>query len=323
MAQTADPTGRSARVARTLERPARGRRGSLSQGGPARRRRRRNWSLALFLVPPALVYVVFLVAPTLASFGMSLTDWNGVSNAAGFVGTGNFRRLAGDPIFRQAIGTNVRFSLTVLVFQTLLSLGLALLLVRNTRTNIALRALYFLPTVVAAVSVGLAWILMYDPNFGALNATLDAVGLGELAPSWLGDTDIAVYSLAVVQFWQHTGQVMIIFIAGLQSIPRELYEAAAVDGATRRQTFWSITRPLLAPAAAIVVAYTTIQTFKAFDLVIALTDGAFNTEILSTWIYHQAFQYFEFGYGAAGAVVFLLILGALTALQFRILRVDQ
>jgi len=311
-------------VARTLERPSRARwRAGAPASAPPRGRRRPNRTLALFLLPPTVIYSVFLVAPTLAAFAMSLTDWNGSSNDFTFVGADNYTRLAADPIFRQAIGTNVRFSLTVLVFQTVLSLGLALLLVRNTRTNVALRALYFLPTVVAAVSVGLAWILMFDPNFGALNGALDALGLRELAPSWLGDTSVAVYSLALVQFWQHTGQVMIIFIAGLQAIPRDLYEAAAIDGASKGQTFRSITWPLLAPAAAIVVAYTTIQTFKAFDLVITLTDGAFNTEIISTWIYHTAFQYFQFGYGAAGSVVFLIILGALTSLQFRILRVDQ
>jgi len=271
-------------VARTLQRPARRQRRGGRAAPAGRRRRRGNRALLLFLLPPGIVYVAFLVAPTLIALGMSLTDWNGSSNRFAFVGTANYTRLAADPIFRQAIGTNVRFSLTVLVFQTALSLGLALLLVRNTRTNVALRALYFLPTVVAAVSVGLAWLLMYDPNFGALNRGLDALGLGDLAPSWLGSTRVAVYSLALVQFWQHTGQVMIIFIAGLQAIPRDLYEAASIDGATRAQTFRSITWPLLAPAAAIVVAYTTIQTFKAFDMVLTLTDGSINTEILSTWI---------------------------------------
>lgn len=284
-----------------------------------------NWSLALFLLPGLVLYLVFLVIPTVGALFMSLTDWNGVSNDFNFVGLSNYRDIATDPIFRESIGNNVQFTLVVLVFQTLLSLLLALMLVKNTRPNIFYRTLYFFPTIIASVSVALAWILMYDPSIGAINRLLTLVGLEGITQSWLGNRDIAIYSLAFIQFWQHTGQVMIIFIAGLQAIPRDLYEAAWMEGASRWQSFRYVTWPMLAPAAAIVVAYTTIQSFRAFDLVIALTDGGPSnaTEILSTWIYHQAFRDFSFGFASTGAVVFLIILAVLTWLQFRILRVDQ
>lgn len=298
---------------------------TTGEGGPGVDKRRRNWVLVLFVLPGLLLYVVFLVGPTLAAFAMSLTDWNGVSNEFSFVGLANFEQLGRDPIFRGSFVNNVKFSLTVVIFQTVLSLCFALLLVRNTIMNIFYRALYFFPTVIASVSVALSWILMFDPGIGATNTVLSAVGLDALTQSWLGNPDLAIYSLATVQFWQHTGQVMIIFIAGLQAVPRELYESVAVEGATRWQSFRYITWPMLASSATIVLAYTTIQTFKAFDLVIALTDGgpSFSTEILSTWIYHIAFQGFSFGYAAAGSVVFLLVVGAITFVQFRVLKVEQ
>lgn len=298
---------------------------SSRAAAPGRRtRRRRTRRLVAFAAPGLLVYGVFLVLPTAAALLMSVTDWNGVSNEYGFVGLDNYRRLVGDPIFRGSITTNVEFTVIVLVAQTGLSLGLALLLARNTRVAVFYRALYFTPTVIASVSVAIAWILMYDPNLGAVNLGLEAVGLDGLTRSWLGDRAIAIRSLAVVQFWQHTGQVMIVFVAGLQAIPVELNEAASVEGATAWQRLRHVTLPLLAPATTIVVAYTTIQSFRAFDLVISLTDGgpANSTEILSTWIYHAAFTNFAFGYASAGSVLFLVVLGVLTWLQFRILRVE-
>jgi raffinose/stachyose/melibiose transport system permease protein len=291
---------------------------------PRARRRRRTLGLLGFAAPAALIYGVFLVLPTLAALLMSVTNWNGVDYAWEFVGTANYRRLAADPLFRESVGTNVEFTLIVLVAQTGLSLGLALLLVRNSPGTIFYRALYFTPTIIASVSVAIAWILMYDPQLGAVNELLTAVGLDGLTRSWLGDRAIAIRSLAVIQFWQHTGQVMIVFIAGLQAIPRELVEAASVEGASAWQRFRHVVLPLLAPSTTIVVAYTTIQSFRAFDLVLALTDGgpANATEIISTWIYHSAFRNYEFGYASAGAVLFLVVLGGLTWLQFRLLRVE-
>jgi raffinose/stachyose/melibiose transport system permease protein len=287
-------------------------------------RRRRRLSLLLFAAPGLLVYGLFLVVPTLWALFMSFTDWNGRTNSYALVGLENYGRLSADPLFRTSIGTNLEFTIIVLVAQTLLSLGLAVLLARNTRANIFWRALYFVPTILASVSIAIAWILLYDPALGAINLILRGIGLDGLIQSWLGDRDIAIRSLAVIQFWQHTGQVMIVFVAGLQAIPAELHEAAEVEGASAWQRFRHVTLPLLAPSTTIVVAYTTIQSFRAFDLVISLTDGgpAGATEILATWIYHTAFRNYDYGYASAGAVLFLLLLGAITALQFRLLRVE-
>lgn len=298
----------------------------MKDGLLARKLGRLNGPLLLFLLPGLAMYLIFFALPTIAALGMSFTNWNGISNDFEFVGLSNYKRMAtNDPILQQSFFNNLKFTLTVLICQTVLSLFLAILLIKNTAANIFYRAIFFFPTVIAAVSVAIAWILMYDPNIGAINITLEWLGLEELTRSWLGNRNIAIFSLAVVQFWQHTGQVMIIFIAGLQAIPKDYYEVAALEGASRVQTFFRITLPLLAPSAAIVMAYTTIQTFRAFDLVIALTGGGPGnaTEILSTWIYQAGFRNFDFGYASAGAVLFAAILVATTWFQFRVTRVEQ
>ncbi|WP_240904175.1 sugar ABC transporter permease [Bacillus sp. N1-1] len=276
-----------------------------------------------FVLPGFIIYSVFFAGPTVAALFLSFTDWNGIAPTFNYVGFSNYTNmLTDDPIFVQSLGNNLKFTLGVLIFQTVLSLFFAMLLVKNTKANIFYRAVYFFPTIVASVSVAFVWTFMYDPNIGVINNVLSAVGLESLAKSWLGDRNIAIYSLAFVQFWAHTGQMLIIFVAGLHAIPKELYEAAEIEGANKWQTFKSITWPLLAPSATIVVAYTTIQSFKAFDLVIAMTGGgpSYATEILSTFLYHEAFINFRFGYASAAAVIFMIIIAIVTVLQFRLLK---
>ena len=288
-----------------------------------KRKKKWNWALFFFVLPGFLIYSVFFAGPTVAALFLSFTDWNGIAPTFNYVGFSNYTNmLTDDPIFVQSLGNNLKFTLGVLIFQTVLSLFFAMLLVKNTKANIFYRAVYFFPTIVASVSVAFVWTFMYDPNIGVINNLLSAVGLESLAKSWLGDRNIAIYSLAFVQFWAHTGQMLIIFVAGLHAIPKELYEAAEIEGANKWQTFKSITWPLLAPSATIVVAYTTIQSFKAFDLVIAMTGGgpSYATEILSTFLYHEAFINFRFGYASAAAVIFMIIIAIVTVLQFRLLK---
>jgi raffinose/stachyose/melibiose transport system permease protein len=270
-----------------------------------------------------LLYLLFFMYPTLSGLYYSFTDWDGLSPKYSFVGLSHYKTmLSGDMIFMKALGNNLKFMLTVVVAQAALSLIFAIFLVKNTRTNIALRALFFFPTIIASISVAFIWSFMYDPSLGLINTTLKAMGLTPLALNWIGDMDIAIYSVAFVQIWAHTGQMMVIFIAGLQAIPEDLYEVARIEGASRWQTFRKVTFPLIAPAATIVVAYTTIQSFKAFDLIFAMTGGgpANATEILSTYIYHTAFQNYKFGYASAESVVFMIIIALVTLLQFRLLK---
>ena len=229
-----------------------------------------------------------------------------------------------DDVFIQSLGNNFRFMLIVVIFQTGFSLLFATYLTKNTRTTIFLRTLYFFPTILSSVSVGLIWLSLYDPNYGFINASFKALGFESLALNWLGDSRYALYALAVTQVWFHTGQMMVIYVAGLQQIPQELYEAAQVDGATKWQQFKHVTWPMALPTTAVVVAYTTIQTFRAFDLVYTMTNGGplNSTEILVTLIYRNAFFGYQYGYAAAQTVVLVVVVLSLTWLQRRTLRLD-
>jgi len=256
---------------------------------------------------------------------ISFTNWDGLSPNYDFVGIRNYKNLlTNDSVFAKSIGNNLKFMSFVVTFQTLLSLIFALFLVKNTKTNVTLRTLFFLPTILSAVSVAFIWLSMYDTNFGLIKAVLGLIGI-ENSPGWLADPSIAIFSVAFVQVWAHTGQLMIIFIAGLQAIPEELYEVSKIEGASRFQTFWKVTWPLIAPAAAIVIAYTTLQSFKSFDLIFAMTRGGpnYSTEILSTFIYNVAFQGYKFGYASAASIIFMLFVATITFIQFKVLRTDR
>ncbi|MEA3322419.1 MAG: sugar ABC transporter permease [Bacillota bacterium] len=282
--------------------------------------------LYLFFVPGLIFYSIFFILPTISAVFYSFTDWDGLTADFNFVGFENYTNLVtNDSIFIKSMTNNLKFMLFVVVFQTLFSLVFAILLVKNTKTNIFLRALYFFPTILSSVSVAFIWSYMYDPNLGIINNLFSSVGLEMLANNWLGDQNIAIYSIAFVQVWFHTGQMLIIFVAGLQAIPEDLYEVAKIEGASRWQTFSKVTWPLIAPAATIVVAYTTIQSFKAFDLIYAMTRGGPNyaTEILATHIYTTAFRSFKFGYASAESVIFMLVIALITFLQFRVLRANR
>jgi raffinose/stachyose/melibiose transport system permease protein len=272
------------------------------------------------LAPALVLYGWFVLWPSLQSLRYSVTDWDGFSPTYRTVGLDNYERLlTADTIFRQAAGNSLKFMLAVVIAQTILSLVLALALQRNSRSSVALRALYFFPTILSSVSVAFVWSFIYDPTLGLLNSTLEAVGLTALQQPWLGDQRLAIFYLAIVQVWFHAGQMMVVFIAGLQQVPQELYDAADVDGASRWQRFRFVTFPMLRPTMVIVVAYTTIQSFKAFDLVFASTGGGPNhaTEILSTLIYTSAFRSFAFGYAAAQSVIFMVLIAAVTFFQQR------
>ncbi len=282
-------------------------------------------ALYLFPLPAVVIYVIFFALPTLQAFRYAITDWNGYSATFNNVGFENFINVAtNDLLFRNALINNLQFMLVVVICQTALSLGLALLLIRSSRASVFLRALYFFPTILSSVSVAFVWKFMYDPNFGLINHVLRLVGLDALQSAFLGEPSQAIFFVAITQVWFHAGQMMVIYIAGLQQVPQELYESALVDGASRWQRFRRITWPMIAPATAIVVAYTTIQSFKAFDLILGLSGNPpkASLDILSTRIY-TTFTNAEFGYAAAESVFFMIIIGLVTWLQRRAVRLTQ
>ena len=272
-------------------------------------------------LPAAIIFTLFYFVPFIANLRYSLTKWDRITDPE-FVGIRNFvNLLTNDDLFYQVLGNNLKFTFLVVVFQTVFSLIFALFLIKNTRANIALRTLFFFPTILSSVSVGMIWLFMYDPNFGAINLFFNKLGLESFALNWLGSEGSALYAIAFTQVWFHTGQMMVIYIAGLQQIPQELYEASDMDGATRWQQFRYVTWPMSIPTTIVVMAYTTIQSFRAFDLIFSMTQGGpgNSTNIFAVLIYQTIFSELRIGYAAAQSIFFILVLVFITFLQRRFL----
>ncbi len=272
-------------------------------------------------LPAAILFAAFYFVPFIANLRYSLTKWDRITDPE-FVGLRNFvNLLTNDDLFYKVLGNNLRFTFLVVLFQTLFSLIFALFLVKNSKANIALRTLFFFPTILSSVSVGMIWLFMYDPNFGAVNLFFTKIGLESFALNWLGSEGSALYAIAFTQVWFHTGQMMVIYIAGLQQIPQELYEAAEMDGATRWQQFKNVTWPMSIPTTIVVMAYTTIQSFRAFDLIFSMTQCGPNnsSNIFAVLIYQTVFSELRIGYAATQSIFFILVLVFVTVLQRKFL----
>jgi raffinose/stachyose/melibiose transport system permease protein len=293
-------------------------------------------STYLFAIPAVLTYGLLFAWPTLQALFYSRTGWAGPGTSADSVGMENFKELltndSGFVEFKYrvvpqdgSVWVTLKFMLLVTIFQTILALFYAVFLVRNTKPRIALRALFFFPTILSSTAVAFVWAFVYDPASGLIASVIDRFGFWKFkdwTPAMLGSPKTALYMIVIVQLWFHVGQMIVIFVAGLQQIPTEFYEAAAIDGASRGQLFRKITWPLIAPATVIVSSYTTIQAFKAFDLVYILTEGGplDSTKVLSLLVYRTAFQNNQFGYAAAQSVLFMALIVAVTFVQRRVLR---
>ena len=270
-------------------------------------------------LPALSLYVFLFLIPVLNNLRYALTKWDGIEEPE-FVGFRNFTNLlTNDDLFYKTLGNNLEFTFLVVLFQTIFALLFAVYLVNNSKTNIALRTLYFFPTILSSVSVGMIWLFLYDPNFGALNLFFNKVGLNVFALNWLGDEKSALYAIAFTQVWFHTGQMMVVYIAGLQQIPKELYEAAEVDGASRWKQFRNVTWPMAMPTTLVVMAYTTIQSFRAFDLIMVMTNSTAgpnnSTNIFSTLIYLTLFNELRLGYAAAQTIFMVIVMILITWLQ--------
>ena len=269
--------------------------------------------------PALILFLAFYLYPALQNLQFATRRWDGITEPEN-VGFRNFTNLlTNDDLFYKTLGNNIEFTFLVVIFQTALALIFAVFLVKNTKVNIALRTLYFFPTILSSVSVAMIWLFLYDPNVGVINTTLTRIGLDSLALNWLGGENSALYAIAFTQVWFHTGQMMVIYIAGLQQIPAELYEAAEVDGATRWQQFRNVTWPMSIPTTGVVIAYTTIQSFRAFDLVFSMTNGGPNnsSSIFATLIYVTGFFEYKVGYAAAQTVFMILTIVLISWLQRR------
>ncbi|MGM7697654.1 carbohydrate ABC transporter permease [Microbacterium sp. A84] len=281
---------------------------------PTRAPRRPDWrkrgEITLLAGPALLVFLGFVIFPVMMAAFYGFFKWNGYGWPTEFVGLNNYVLMLQDDTFREAIGHNFAIVVLSLLMQGPIAILFALLLNQKIRGRSVIRVLIFAPYVIAEVVVGTGWSLMLQDS-GALNSLLEKWGLGALQNSWLADPAIALWSLMIIITWKYIGFAVILMLAGMQSIPEELYEAAAIDGAGFWKTQWSITLPLLAPTIRIWAFLSIIGSLQLFDLVniiwgqyIAATAG---TSTMATYMYQNGHLAGNYGYGNAVAVMLFLI----------------
>jgi multiple sugar transport system permease protein len=282
------------------------------------RSRREAWWALFFLSPSLVGFLLFTLGPVLASLVLSTTQWDLIGTPQ-FLGLRNYREILGDAIFHRVALNTVTYSGGTVPLVVVASLLAALALNVPFRGRGLYRTVYFLPVVSSAVAVAMVWRWIFAP-FGALNALL--VHLGLPAVGWLTTTTWAMPSVIMMSVWQSMGYSMVVFSAGLQSIPQHLYDAAAVDGATGWRRFWHITLPLLSPTTFFVVVMAAISTLQVFGQVYMLTGGgpAFATSTIVYYIYERAFLALHMGYASALAWVLFAAIFGLTLVQIRLQR---
>jgi multiple sugar transport system permease protein len=280
-------------------------------------------SLAYLLIAPTIAVLLALsIYPLFYSVRISLQT----ESAAGVRWSlQNFARLAADTFFLSALAHTFVYAAVALTIEFLLGLGLAMLLNSRIRGRGLFRATLLVPMMLPAVVVGVVWRLMLNPNFGAINGTLQRIGLSTDALTWTASPKLAMVSVIMADVWQWTPFMFLILLAGFQAIPLDTYEAALIDGSTAWQTFRHITLPLLKPAILIALLLRTMDLLRVFDQIFILTEGGpgFATETVSLYIYRTAFRFSNFGYAAAMSFVLLLITNVISMGYIRLLQTRE
>ena len=276
------------------------------------------------MAPALLFLVVFALGPFLFTLYVSLHEWNMLTPATTMPWRGleNYRYLLfDDPLFRETFSNTIVFAVANVVITSALALGLALLLNANIRLRALWRAIYFLPYITSTIAVSIVWNNLYHPSYGLFNRILGLLGLP--AQRYTSSIEQAMPSMIAVAVWIGVGYYMILFLAGLQSIPIEVYEAAKVDGANALQRFGSITLPLLRPTMLFVVVVSTLASLQMFDLPFVLTNEGGPVNVTNTvvlYMYQTAFNFTRMGRATAMAVMLFLVIFAITLVQLRLLR---
>lgn len=278
-----------------------------------------NWTPFLFIAPYLTVFFVFRLGPSIAGLGVSFTEW-GVVGDPRWVGLRNYEAMLGDPRLGDAIRNTIQFTFLTVPLLVVIGLGLAMFF-NQPRPGRALgRTAVFIPYVLMSTVVGVLWTWILEKDFGLLNVYLAQLGLPKIP--WLVSSNFAMLGIVLTTVWWTVGYNMVLFLAGLQDIPEELYEAARIDGANSFGLFWYITLPLLAPTVFLVLLLTINNSLQVFDQVYVMTQGGPNVATLTLvhYIYVTAFQRFRFGYGAAIACLLFALLVGLALVQTRAYR---
>lgn len=282
------------------------------------KRKVKNMTMAyLFLLPNLVGFLIFTLIPIVCSMGLSFMEWDS-ANPMVFVGFENFKRLWTDDTFKISLWNTVYYSVFTVPLTMAAALGLAIILNQKMKGINIFRTIFFFPHVASLVAIAVVWNLLFHPTLGPVNNILRFLGIAN-PPGWTSSVDWAMPVIIIVSIWKSMGYYMILYLSGLQAIPRELYEAAKVDGANSFQRFRCITLPMLTPTTFFVSIMLTIACFKVFDLVSVMTNGGPGraTNVLVFNIYNTAFINYEFGYASAISMILFIIVLAITIVQFR------
>ncbi|MGG5820006.1 carbohydrate ABC transporter permease [Falsiroseomonas sp. HW251] len=273
---------------------------------PRSRAARHRLAAAGFLLPALAIYLTVIVYPLVYSAWLSLHDWNGVADTMTFVGGDNYRiLLTENRVFWIALKNTAVWTVVALTVPTTLGLLLALALNRKLRGTAFYRGIYYFPAILSMSITGLIFTWIYHPTLGFLNQMLEWLGLYDLQTAWLSEPSVALYAVMVAAAWHNTGLPMLLYLAGLQTIPQEVLEAAEVDGASPVRRFFSVTLPMLRETTFVVLAITFINALKVYDIVYVMTFGgpANTTQVLGTWMYFLTYNFNRVGLGTAIAVI--------------------
>jgi raffinose/stachyose/melibiose transport system permease protein len=270
-----------------------------------------------FVIPAAVLYAFVVLWPSIQGVGFAFTDWDGLSPHMDFVGFRQFAKVFQDQAALSALGHSLELAVGITVVQNLIGLLLALGVNSRIKSRNVLRVFLFAPAVITPVAAAFIWQYMFTPD-GIINQLLKLVGLGAAQQNWIGDPNVALVSIAIIVIWEYAGYSMVLFLAGLQSVPEETIEASLVDGAGALRRFWYVVRPELAPAMTINLMLSVIASLKLFDQVQVTTGGGpgHATETLSTVIYKNVFQFGQFGYGIALAVILTICVAIISVFQY-------
>ncbi|PZE22917.1 carbohydrate ABC transporter permease [Paenibacillus xerothermodurans] len=272
------------------------------------------------MVGPAIItFTIFFIYPIFYMIYLSLYSWDFVSPEKDFVGIDNFVELFDSREFRQVLGNSLNYTLLTVSLTIVLSLFLAIWLNRKGMFYGIVQGAIFSPHIISLVSVSLVWMWLMDPQFGLLNWILELLGLPKL--EWLSNPKSSLLSLVIVAVWKGIGFNTLVFIAGLQSIPKDMYEAAALDESGPLRTFYKITLPMLSPTLFFLVIISMIGSFQVFETIAIMTQGGpvNSTNTLVFYIYQYGFRFFKIGYASAAGVVLLVVVGVLTLVYFKLL----
>lgn len=272
------------------------------------------WRGILYLLPGFLTYTLFVLIPVVQTIILGSMEWSGMGEKK-FVGLQNYLELFSDPIFFQSLANNALLVLYIMALPTLLGLFLATIIELNNFTyRKVFEVAFFMPYILSLVVVGVIWRWIYNPAFGVLNVLLAKVGLPFLGRAWLGDSQTALASVGFTGTWVHYGFAMVIFLAGYRKISPDLYDAVSLDGGNGLHKFWYVALPSLTNEIMVVSVYLFINSLKTFDLVYVMTKGGpgYATNVLSLYVFKNAFQYNRNGYAAALAVTLMIIIFSIT-----------